>query len=327
MKITKCIDSGSEYCPCNLALCGECLLCSQLKGEKFCDCCNWNGVCIYQEFISNNSMPKEGRKTYKSKILKKIFIEENLLELELEITHGLANSLINPGSFIFILDEDKNFYDIPISVMETDKEKNTIKILIEIKGIKTKRILNSLDKDEIKIKAPYWNGIFGVDNIMNLKDSKAIIIAKSIGIAPIVPVIRKLKQNNNEIMVYVDTNDTKYNFLESVIEKYDCNLSKITIMNNGNLTEEMKYILKDQIKNNISLIYTAGADILTKLTIDFVDKEATRKIKLSCCNNFKMCCGEGICGACTIRYKGGVVRRYCKEQVEPRELFEGRRYI
>ncbi|WP_194190409.1 sulfide/dihydroorotate dehydrogenase-like FAD/NAD-binding protein [Clostridium chrysemydis] len=327
MKITKCIDSGSEYCPCNLAVCGECILCSQLKGEKFCDCCNWNGVCIYQEFISNNSMPKEGRKIFKSKILNKLFIEENLLELELEITHGLANSLINPGSFIFIIDEEKNFYNIPISVMETDKEKNTIKILIEIKGIKTKRILNCLDKGEIKIKAPYWNGIFGIDNIMSLKDSKAIIIAKSIGIAPIIPVIRKLKQNNNDVTVYVDISNEKYDFLEEIIKKYDCNLNKTTIMNNGSLTEEMRYILQDKINNNMDLIYTAGADILTKLIIDFIDKEEGRKIKLACCNNFKMCCGEGICGACTIRYKGGVVRRYCKEQVEPRELFEGRRYI
>ncbi|NFG18899.1 sulfide/dihydroorotate dehydrogenase-like FAD/NAD-binding protein, partial [Clostridium botulinum] len=46
-EIKDCIDAGSEYCPCHLAETGDCILCSQLSGKKFCDCINWKGVCIY----------------------------------------------------------------------------------------------------------------------------------------------------------------------------------------------------------------------------------------------------------------------------------------
>jgi len=40
-----------------------------------------------------------------------------------------------------------------------------------------------------------------------------------------------------------------------------------------------------------------------------------------------MCCGEGICGACTARFSGHKVKRFCKEQADPRAIFEGRRFI
>ena len=56
-----CIDCGTEFCPCKLAETGECILCSQLQGEHFCDCLNWNGVCIYQELYNNGMKAKKGR--------------------------------------------------------------------------------------------------------------------------------------------------------------------------------------------------------------------------------------------------------------------------
>ena len=59
-----CIDAGTEFCPCHLAESGECILCSQLQGGHFCDCLNWKGVCIYQEFHDNGNKAKEQRKTY-----------------------------------------------------------------------------------------------------------------------------------------------------------------------------------------------------------------------------------------------------------------------
>ena len=59
-----CIDAGTEYCPCKLAESGECLICSQCQGECFCDCLNWKGVCIYQEFYNNGNKANDGRKAY-----------------------------------------------------------------------------------------------------------------------------------------------------------------------------------------------------------------------------------------------------------------------
>ena len=67
--------------------------------------------------------------------------------------------------------------------------------------------------------------------------------------------------------------------------------------------------------------------MLTYRVIEYLDELNRKDILLSCCNNFKMCCGEGICGACTARYAGHKVKRFCKLQTEPRNIFEGRRLI
>ena len=83
-------------------------------------------------------------------------------------------------------------------------------------------------------------------------------------------------------------------------------------------------IIKDK---DIKLIHLAGADILTYSVIEYLDEIGRNDILLSCCNNFKMCCGEGVCGACTARFSGHRVKRFCKMQSDPRSIFEGRRYI
>ena len=90
----------------------------------------------------------------------------------------------------------------------------------------------------------------------------------------------------------------------------------------------INYYLSKILKyNNISLIHIAGADILTYSVIDFLDSLDRKDIDLSCCNNFKMCCGEGVCGSCTARFSGHRVKRFCKVQASPRGIFEGRRLI
>ena len=64
-----------------------------------------------------------------------------------------------------------------------------------------------------------------------------------------------------------------------------------------------------------------------KKVLDYLDELERKDIDLSCCNNMKMCCGEGICGSCTARFSGHRVKRLCKVQTDPRSIFGGRRFI
>ena len=93
------------------------------------------------------------------------------------------------------------------------------------------------------------------------------------------------------------------------------------------LTQKDGLIPKLLKYNNVSLIHVAGADILSYKVIDYLDYLERKDIDLSCCNNIKMCCGEGVCGACTTRFSGHRVKRLCKVQSDPRNIFEGRRFI
>lgn len=323
-----CIDAGTEFCPCHLAESGECILCSQLQGSHFCDCLNWKGVCIYQEFHDNGNKAKEQRKVYKCKVSEKVLYPDDVLLVKFEAPHKLVIDLARPGSFIFVRSEENVYFDVPISILDSDIETNIISIMIEIRGIKTKQLLNIETGGSITIRGPYWNGVFGLKNIRKQKNNDTIVIARGIGMAPMMPVIKRLIENDNTVTLIVDKQPFKDVYVTEWLEKFNIVPQEMNLIEKGELSPEGKVAIKSLIKyNNISLIHIAGADILTYSVIDFLDSLERQDIDLSCCNNFKMCCGEGVCGSCTARFSGHRVKRFCKVQASPRGIFEGRRLI
>lgn len=206
-EIKDCIDAGSEYCPCHLAETGDCILCSQLSGKKFCDCINWKGVCIYQEFMWNGKKAKEERETYLGKILEKNNIEDKTIVLTIALSHKLCQQLVYPGSFVFLRNKDDfGFYDAPISIMDANTEENFIKVAIEIRGVKTKTIADLNENDDILVRGPFWNGgVLGLKNVYRAKNGTSILISRGgIGQAPLVPVMKKLNSNGNKIIAIID---------------------------------------------------------------------------------------------------------------------------
>jgi NAD(P)H-flavin reductase len=271
---------------------------------------------------------KEGRKAITCKVVAVDEVDSGLTMIKFSVPHKLALDLVKPGSYIFVRTDDNYFFEIPISVMESDIENNIVTIVIEIRGIKTKKIQGIKLYDEIVIRGPYWNGVFGVENLRSQKEKNCLVFARGIGMAPMMPVIRKLVSNKNEVDVYVDLSPYKNNFVKENIEKYGILPKETNLLHNGKLSKEGRFIIDHSINDkNIEFIHLAGADILTYGVIDYLDRINRNDIKLSCCNNFKMCCGEGICGACTARFAGHKVKRFCKSQEDPRNIFKGRRFI
>ncbi|MEN8075770.1 sulfide/dihydroorotate dehydrogenase-like FAD/NAD-binding protein [Clostridioides difficile] len=304
------------------------MLCSQLQGSHFCDCLNWKGVCIYQEFHDNGNKAKEQRKTYSCKVIEKVLYPEDVLLIKFEAPHKLVIDLAKPGSFIFVRSLENVYFDVPISILESNIETNIISIMIEIRGVKTKQLLNIEDGGEITIRGPYWNGVFGLKNIRKQKNNDTLVIARGIGMAPMIPVLQKLVENDNTVTLIIDKQPFKDIYVTEWLDKLNIVPQEMNLIDKGELSPEGKVAIKSLIKyNNISLIHIAGADILTYNIIDFLDSLDRKDIDLSCCNNFKMCCGEGVCGSCTARFSGHRVKRFCKVQASPRGIFEGRRLI
>lgn len=327
-EIINCIDAGTEYCPCHLAEAGECILCSQCQGKTFCDCINWKGVCIYHEFLNNGSAAKSGRKTYVCSVDKAENYNDNLISIKFTATHKLVLDLVYPGSYIFIRTDDNFYFDVPISIMESDPDTDSISILVEVRGIKTKRLLDLNQNVPITIRGPYWNGVFGIKNINSMKNKNCLVLARGIGMAPMIPVLRKLKNENNKISLVLDKEPYNDIPIKDLIEKYEPNYEEMNLITKGELSNDAKEMILRKIEEeDIKLIHCAGADILTYKILDFLDSTGNNEIKVSCCNNAKMCCGEGICGSCTARFAGHKVKRLCKIQADPRNIFEGRRFI
>nr|WP_291701985.1 sulfide/dihydroorotate dehydrogenase-like FAD/NAD-binding protein [Clostridium sp.] len=303
------------------------MICSQCQGECFCDCLNWKGVCIYQELHNNGYKAKEGRKTYDCNVEDVINYSNNGILIKFRAPHKLVLDLAKPGSYIFVRTDENKYFDIPISIMNSDIENDIITIAVEIRGIKTNRLLNTKANENIVIRGPYWNGVFGIKNILAQKENKTLILARGIGLAPMMPVIRKLVLQNNELQVVIDKSPFEVNFASELLNDYDIKVSENSLLDKGKLSDHCKVIIKDALYGGATYIHVAGADILTYSVINYLNEIDRNDVSLSCCNNFKMCCGEGICGACTSRFSGHRVKRFCKEQADPRSIFEGRRFI
>ena len=216
-----CIDAGTEYCPCKLAEYGQCLICSQCQGKMFCDCLNWKGVCIYQELYNNSNKAKEGRKTYNCVVTNVDKYDNNLIIIEFKAPHKLVLDLVKPGSYVFIRTDEINYFDIPISIMNSDMDNDIITIAVEIRGIKTKKLLDIKINENIVIRGPYWNGVFGITNISAQKNGKALILARGIGLAPMMPVIRRLISQNNQLKVIIDKDPFEVNFANKLLNHYN----------------------------------------------------------------------------------------------------------
>lgn len=317
-----CIDAGSMYCPCHLAETSDCILCSQLSGEEFCQCQNWCGVCIYEKYRSNGEKAEKLRETYNSRVVEKNILCDDLYSLVVEVPESIARELVYPGSFVFLRNVgDPEYYDTPLSVMETDRNNNTLKIVIKAVGIKTKSLMKVEKGSEILVRGPFSNGIMGLKNVYGAKNGTSIVISRGIGAAPSVQVLKKLYENKNRIISIVDV-QFKNNFAEKYFNQYGFNTISCNMLENGKLTEEFKSCLAGIMADNeINLVHCGGPDILTYRVMEVVDES----IRISCCNNAKMNCGEGICASCTKHYENNVVKRLCKVQIDPRDLFKDRR--
>lgn len=320
-----CIDAGSKYCPCSLADTGDCIVCSQLQGKEKCDCQNWSGTCIYQDYIMNNKKTQDKRLYYNGVIMTKEHISDNVIQLNVQTSLKLLENLIFPGSFVFLRHPEMNKdFDFPTSVMDVCFDTRTIKFVFEVQGPKTKTI-NAIEVgNKILLRGPYWNGILGVEYINKIINSNVLLVIKGIHQVPAVSVIKKLISNNNNISIILDPNKVKNVFIKEYINHDKINLNLVSIMKDNEIDIYFKEILKEYVNDkNLELVFLGTSDYLTNILINYIS-QLNKEIKLSSTNNHKMVCGEGICGSCTIINKDLKLRRMCKMQTKPEFIFERR---
>ncbi len=307
MKNTICVDAGSVYCPCHLAETKDCILCSHLKGKKLCDC-NWQGVCIYNNFMKNKEHMNEQREDILCEIKKHVELEKDVHLLEIKIPPELGIELIHPGSYVLLRGETRNEdkFNMPISVMNVNLKENLLTIIVESIGPKTKYLLQN---KKVFVKGPYRNGIFGLKELKMIKEKKVILIARGPSQVTLINVVNQLSKNKNKTKIFIDNMGIKISLIEELLKnKEDVDIHYIDL-------EKQKDLLKEELKL-INLVYSAGSNFFNKKILDLVD-EIDENIPFVMTNNNLICCGEGLCGACIVKIKGEKVRT-CKTQVEPR---------
>lgn len=332
-----CIDAGSEHCPCHLALTGDCLTCCRLQGKDCCDC-NWQGVCIYNEFIQGNQKVNHPRKDMDVAIVKRKFYRDDLVVFVLDVGQGLALKYARPGSYLLIKPrEAESYYETPISVMKSDVEKGQIHLAVKIFSAKTKVLLQ--DEEMLTIRGPYRNGIHGISPILStraggkpvLNAKNILILAKGVGIAPAVLTYHALSPRYVVDLVLDPDKISK-----ELISDY---FNEKTMGNQPGTDDEERGIVKtlpfsaaESRKEVEELLTEKGYGAVIILSSDYylhdfgqLTKELLPQARIAMSNNFRICCGEGLCGACSMETIEGDTIKMCKCQLTGSELLAQRK--
>jgi hypothetical protein len=349
-----CIDAGSENCPCFLAITGDCLVCSRLQGKDHCSC-EWAGVCIYNEFIQGNRKVNNPRKDFEARIVERKFYKDDLVVYVLDVGKGFALKTERPGSYLFVKGSGAGgYYDVPISVMKTDPEKGQIHLAVRIISTKTKALL--AEEEKLALRGPYRNGVHGIASIVNkkAKNQKTLIIAKGIGIAPGILASETLRHKGSVNLV-VDTEKISPALIEDYLIGEDLKLvednrraaPKVSVQSFREPKEEREQKSGREAKNKMetvqymsladedagnrleSLMADGQYDNVILLASDYyletlgrIVRKALPAADLAVSNNFRLCCGEGLCGSCAVDTAAGETIKMCKCQLKGEEIIK-----
>lgn len=345
-----CADVGTRNCPCPLAETGDCLVCSRLSGARECSC-RWAGVCVYNEYMQNGSMVRTKRKARSTGILQRLWQGDDLLMLQLRVPRGFALEASRPGSFLFLKPPGApEMTSVPVSVMAADVEHESLWVILKIISAKTKAL--AACEDFLEMRGIYRSGLLGkgAAGMLDLHDpgisvrKRWLILTKGVGFAPAVNLIR-WAAGRIDIHVIADPEKVGDDVIRQQFRAWqpeghrnEDGHFRLEFQSLAKLLEQPAAASPLQQTGSTATappapaLHTSGShdpdlnapclqqtdyDRIFLLASDYYIKRlsAVMKIppeKLVFCNNFHLCCGEGICGACGHVDAEGNLRKMCK---------------
>lgn len=306
-----CIDAGTENCPCYLAQTGDCLICSRLAGQETCDC-KWQGVCVYNEFRQSGGRIANPRKEFSAPIAEKKYYLDDLAVFILEVGRGFAEKCSCPGSYVFLRRQSgqgQAFYDAPISVMRADAARGQIHLAVKQISAKTKALFQ--EDQALLVRGVYRNGIQRVSAVdpRRLNGASVLLLAKGVGFAPAV-LIADAIGSRNRVDLIVDTEKIS----RELVEDYADHLHSVQFLTLSEAieTEMLRELMERERYDSIAVL---ASDYFGE-TICKLARETLPEAETAASNNFRICCGEGVCGACSAMDAGGEIFKMCKCQRE-----------
>lgn len=229
------------------------------------------------------------------KILEKQILAPDVKLFEMEAP--LIAKKAKPGQFIILrIDEDGE--RIPLTIADFNREKGTITLIFQEVGCST-RHLGLLNAGDYLLDLV---GPLGTPTHI-LKDSNVICIGGGIGIAPIYPIARGMKQAGNNVLSIIGGRTENILIYEkemaAVSDKLYITTDDGSKGQKGFVTDALKQLIESGIK--IDLVVAIGPVIMMKSVA-----EVTRPhgIHTMVSLNPVMVDGTGMCGGCRVAVGG-----------------------
>jgi NAD(P)H-flavin reductase len=300
----KCIDAGSDFCPCHLAESGECIVCSVLRGEPECTC-QWTGACILAQATWTQGLGHK-RESLPAPVLARIEVGAGVEILHVGAPTRLAAQLTRPGSFVFVRGRADAYFDTPLAVVHSYPGQQRIVLAYTRIGPKTKALGDCADR--LWLRGPYWNGIRGHEIVETVRGRRALLVLSGMSQVCGPNIARTLLRNGNKVGLVYDTPPFPFvtPYLQDVPTAYFLDL------NSGRGRAAIREVLREEAPD---CLFSGGAKpqhALLRRTLD----ELGLSTPMATSRTQRMCCGEGVCGACVTEV-GDTLIRNCKTCLHP----------
>lgn len=224
-------------------------------------------------------------------IIEKQVLSDNVKLMKIKAP--LVAKSANAGQFI-ILRIDEEGERIPLTIADYDKKDGTITIIFMEVGKTTKQLGLMKEGDKLLNFA----GPLGVASEIE-KYGTVVCIGGGVGIAPLYPIIRALKQADNKIITILGARNKNLLMLEKEIKEWSDELYIATDDGSkgtkGFVTTVLQKLIDDGEKINV--VWAIGPVIMMKVVANL-----TRKYDLKTVVSLNpiMVDGTGMCGGCRV---------------------------
>ena len=212
------------------------------------------------------------------------------------------------GQFI-ILRIDEKGERIPLTIADFDKKKGTITIIFMEVGKTTKK-LGTLNVGDSIVN---FAGPLGVPSEVK-KYGTVVMIGGGVGIAPLYPVVKALKEEKNHVISILGARNKSLLMLEKEIDEFSDELFIATDDGSKGHKGFVSDVLQKLIdgKTKIDMVMAIGPVIMMKVVADLTKKY---DIKTLVSLNPIMVDGTGMCGGCRVSV-GGETKFACVDGPE-----------
>ncbi len=230
------------------------------------------------------------------KILKNEKINKNSYLLSIKCPIVIKKAL--PGQFVIVMSQEDS-ERIPLTIYDYNLEDGILNLIYQVVGASTKEL--SENKEEIfALTGPLGNPNEICKNPDNYQNKRIVYVAGGVGIAPVYPQVKYLKEKGFNIDVIYGARSKDLLIIKEKIEKVADKVYYVT--DDGTYGEKgfVTDVLKKHI-NEYDICVAIGPVIMMKNVSELTKKY---NLKTIVSMNPIMVDGTGMCGACRCEVEG-----------------------
>lgn len=235
-----------------------------------------------------------------NKIVEKEHFSDKVVKLVVEAPM-IARSR-KPGHFVIVRVGEKG-ERIPLTIADADPERGTITLVVQEVGLSSGKICALNVGDELTDVVGPLGQATHIEKV-----GTVVCCGGGVGVAPLLPIIKAMKQAGNRVITVLAARTKDLIILEEQVRPYS---DEVIIMTDdgsygkkGLVTNGVEEVI---LRERVDLVVTIGPAIMMKF-VSLLTKKYD--IPTMCSLNTIMVDGTGMCGACRITV-GGKTRFVC----------------